>query len=96
MQRTTCVYIYLTVVNYPLFFNSATRICENPEAQISDSVIVSGYTDSAVEGTTVTFHCPPGLVLDGINSSMCMENGEWEPALFEINCLGTIQRVLHT
>lgn len=69
--------------------------CENPEAQIAGSVTVSGYTDPAVEETTVTFHCPPGLVLDGTNSSMCMENGEWEPALFEISCLGTIQCVLH-
>ena len=50
---------------------------------------VSGYTPPAVEGTTVTFHCPPGAVLHGINSSTCMENGEWEPAPFEINCLLT-------
>jgi hypothetical protein len=52
-------------------------------------VTVSGYTPLAVEGTTVTFNCPPGAVLDGIKSSTCMENGEWEPALFEISCAGT-------
>ena len=64
-------------------------ICGNPEAQIANSeVIVSGYTTPAAEGTTVTFQCLPGLVLNGINSSMCMENGEWEPALYEISCLG--------
>ena len=50
---------------------------------------VSGYTDPAVEGTTVTFHYPPRLVLDGPNSSMCMENGEWEPALSGKDCSGT-------
>ena len=58
-------------------------------------MIVFGYTDPAVEGTTVTFHCPPGLVLDGTNSSTSMENGEWERALFEISCLGTMQGILH-
>ena len=30
--------------------------CGNPEAQVADSVTVSGYTDPVVEGTTVTFH----------------------------------------
>ena len=60
----------------------------NPEVQISNSVTVSGYTDPAVEGNTVTIHCPPGLVLNGINSSTCMENGEWEPTPYEIYCSG--------
>ena len=44
------------------FLISAARTCDNLEAQIADSVIVSGYTDPAVEGTTVTFHCSPRLV----------------------------------
>jgi hypothetical protein len=65
----------------------ATPVCESPEELFGYSVTVSGYTPPAVKGTTVTFHCPSGAVLDGINSSTCMENGEWEPAPFEINCL---------
>ena len=69
------------------------EFCGNPEELIGDSVSVSGYTPPAVEGTTVTFQCPPGAVLDGINSSTCMENGEWEPALFDISCAGTIVMV---
>ena len=69
------------------------EFCENPEELIGDSVTVAGYTPPAVEGTTVTFHCPPGAVLHGINSSTCMENGEWEPALFDISCTGTIVMV---
>jgi hypothetical protein len=69
----------------------AAHICGNPEAQITNSVIVSGYTTPAVEGTTVTFQCLPGLVLHGINSSMCMENGEWEPAPNGVYCSGTFQ-----
>ena len=63
-------------------------VCGNPKDQIADSVIVSGYTTPAVEGTTVTFQCLPGLMLNGINSSMCMENGEWEPAPHGVFCSG--------
>ena len=62
------------------------KFCGNPEDLIGDSVTVSGYTPPAVEGTTVSFHCPPGAVLHGINSSTCMENGEWEPATNEVKC----------
>ncbi|MCG8623693.1 MAG: CCP domain-containing protein [Proteobacteria bacterium] len=64
-------------------------ICGNPEAQIADSeVIISGYTTPAVEGTTVTFQCLPGLALVGSNLSTCMDTGEWEPAPYEISCSG--------
>ena len=81
--------MYLTVLTIIFLILSATRICENPEELIGDSVIAAGYIDPAVEGTTVTFHCPPGLVLDEINSSTCMENGEWEPAPYDIYYSGT-------
>ena len=55
--------MYLTVSFFLIL--SATCICENPEELIGDSVTVTGYIDLAVEGTPVTFHCPPGSVLDG-------------------------------
>ena len=61
-------------------------ICENPEDIVNNSVSIFSYTEPAVEGTTVTFHCPPGAVLDGANSSTCTENGEWEPLPREIYC----------
>ena len=70
------------------FLISAAHTCDNLEAHIADSVIVSGYIDPAVEGITVTFHCSPRLVLKGPNSATCMENGEWKPALDEIKCSG--------
>ena len=76
------------MVNFYLFLATHSIVCSNPEELIGDSVTVSGYTPTAVEGTTITYHCPPGAVLDGINSSTCMENGEWEPAPIEIHCLG--------
>ena len=70
---------------------SAARNCENPESHIdTSSVIISDFTPPAVEGTTVTFDCPPGAVLEGSNSSKCMENGEWEPAIDDVNCSGII------
>ena len=62
------------------------KFCGNPEDLISDSVIVSGYTTPAVKGTMITFHCSPGAILHGINSSICMENGEWVPATNEVMC----------
>ena len=39
-----------------------------------------------VEGNTVTFSCPPGLALTGPNSSVCNENGEWEPDPSQLTC----------
>ena len=57
-------------------------ICESLEGQLDDSVIISS-TDPAVEGTTVIFRCPTGSVSF---SSTCMENGEWEPAPYKMNC----------
>ena len=68
---------------------SAARNCENPESLVTKSVIISGFTSLAVVGTTVNFDCPPGAVFKGYNSSKCMENGEWEPAIDDVNCLGT-------
>ena len=38
-----------------------------------------GYEDPALEGQTITITCPPGWILNGSNSSTCMENGIWEP-----------------
>ena len=41
---------------------------------------VKGYHDNLpVEGSNITFSCPPGFILIGPNSTICVENGEWEP-----------------
>ena len=77
------------MIDFYLFLATHSIVCSNPEELIGDSVTISGYTPPAVEGTMITFYCSPGAVLDGIISSTCMENGEWEPAPFEIRCLGT-------
>ena len=45
------------------------------------------YVDSAREGQTIMFICPPGQMLNGSNSSSCMGNGEWEPDPGEVECI---------
>ena len=64
--------------------------------QIDESVSlrIHGYVNPAVEGISVTFSCPPGLVLTGFNASMCMRNGEWEPDPQELKCLGDLVTVM--
>ena len=56
--------------------------------QTDEDIIVYGNLYPAIEGTSVTFSCPPELVLTGSNTSMCMRNGEWEPDPQELKCLG--------
>ena len=41
--------------------------------------VIVGYEDTALEGENITFTCPTGAILTGPNSSICVENGEWEP-----------------
>ena len=50
------------------------------------NAIALAYVDPALEGQNITFACPPGQTLNGYNSSMCMENGEWEPDPREVEC----------
>ena len=62
--------------------------CEDPLLSITDdSVISMGYhRNLSVNGTVVTFSCPPGLMLNGPDSVMCIHTGQWEPAPIEVNC----------
>ena len=48
-----------------------------------------GYEDPAREGQNISFICPSGRALSGPTSSICMENGEWEPDPREVECTGT-------
>ena len=62
--------------------------------------MIADYSHPAIEGTNVSFSCPPGLVLTGPSVSMCMGNGEWEPDPSQVRCNGkdrsTQYNVMHT
>ena len=56
-------------------------------AEIVDtSVPVSNDRQPALQGSTMNFSCPTGLVLTGPNATTCMENGEWEPDPTSLKC----------
>ena len=52
--------------------------------------MIADYYDPALEGTNVTFSCPPGFVVLGPTTSTCMENGEWEPDPRQVKCIGKL------
>ena len=51
---------------------------------------VESYDDNimvpTLEGSTVSFTCPPGFMLTGPDSATCAESGEWEPDPRGIMC----------
>jgi hypothetical protein len=54
----------------------------------NDFAIIEGYMDPALEGTVLSFDCPPHYHLIGPNTATCMENGEWEPDPRKVECKG--------
>lgn len=55
----------------------------------NDSVpVIENYDGFSVEGSTIKFSCPPGLVLSGPSTATCTENGEWEPDPGQLICAG--------
>ena len=57
-------------------------ICRHPELlpMVNNDSITRVLSDNhiPVEGSTITFSCPPEMELIGSNSATCTENGEWE------------------
>ena len=51
----------------------------------NERLVIADYSHPAIEGTNVSFSCPPGLAL---SVSMCMGNGEWEPDPSQVRCNG--------
>ena len=66
--------------------------CGHPLHDRNDSgtIKVMDYMAPALEGATVTFGCASQYILTGPNSTICMENGEWEPDPSEVECKGII------
>ena len=54
----------------------------------SDTIMMIGYMDPAMEGATVIFYCPPQYIVTGPSTTTCMGNGEWEPDPREVECNG--------
>ena len=53
-----------------------------------------------VEGSTVTFSCPPGFELIGSDTATCTENGIWEPDPSRLICNNStseesMSRIMH-
>jgi hypothetical protein len=65
--------------------------CNHPFQDINNNsvtVIIEDYMDPLLEGTVLSFDCPPQYVLIGPNTTTCMVNGEWEPDPREVECKG--------
>ena len=66
--------------------------CNYPPAQLLHPpvIVVTGSEDNPpIEGQSITYTCPPGFMLNGTNTSVCMRNGEWEPDPGEVDCTYT-------
>ena len=84
-----CSVIYLHII--------IIVICVSPIRLLSEDgerLVIVEYSHPAIEGTNVSFSCPPGLVLTGPSASKCMGNGEWEPDPSQIKCNGKVYTVL--
>ena len=62
--------------------------CPQVQIDLDDLIMVVKHRNPAMQGTTVSFSCPPGLLLIGSNASTCMGNGEWEPDIKGTRCKG--------
>lgn len=73
-----CIYLY----------NAPAAACEELLQDKNHLVPVYSYTIPAINGSNVTFSCPPGMVVSGPEILTCMENGKWEPDPMMVECIG--------
>ena len=73
------LYILSAKCEFPLHHLSATG---------GNSVQTTVDRVPPLEGSNVTFSCPPAFVLVGANSSTCSNEGQWEPDPKEVSCKG--------
>ena len=66
-----------------------------PQLASVSPIRVEGDRNPVIEGTIVTFSCPPGLILTGSNTSTCTENGEWKPDIKGTECKGELDNRLN-
>ena len=88
------VLYYLPIaLPYTVTTYTAPAVCGHPlhdrvSAPGSENIEIMNYVAPAMEGTTVIFKCPSQYDLIGPNTTVCMENGEWEPDPREVECKG--------
>ena len=73
--------MHLISLNTMLMLCIATCGYKELVTTINDSIIrVISDNRLPVEGSTITFNCPPGMEQIGLgsNSATCTDNGEWE------------------
>ena len=77
---------------------SSTVSCINPHLLLfSDHLMIKAPQNPVMPGSNVSFSCNVSseLVLTGPNTSTCMPNGEWEPDLRKVACVGnTLHSIL--
>ena len=57
------------------------------DSNIDNFLVVAGYTDPAVEGSSINLTCSSG-VITGPTMVTCMQNGECEPHPTNVICEG--------
>ncbi|MCG8621710.1 MAG: CCP domain-containing protein [Proteobacteria bacterium] len=78
----SCIHIIIMPIYIAFVAN-----CGYPETESNYNIMndsgsvpnIEGYNGLPVEGSIVTFSCPPELVLTGPNSATCTGNGRWQP-----------------
>jgi hypothetical protein len=55
----------------------------------ADNVSIPNVMHSGlpIEGSVVNLSCPPGMILNGTNTTTCTRNGEWEPDPQDAECI---------
>ena len=71
------VHVLLTTAKCGYFHQSAANSSR-------PNVVYSGLP---IEGAMANFSCPPGMVLNGTNTTTCMGNGEWKPDPQDFECI---------
>ena len=69
--------------------------CSHPfnQEMTEDSVQILADSDLFLEGTNVTFSCPPGWTLFGPTMSSCVGN-RWKPGPMEVRCICELKALL--
>ena len=67
---------YLYIANCGIFLSVAHH--NNPNVT---------YSGLPIEGTIANFSCPPGMIPNGTNATICTRNGEWEPDPQGVYCV---------